>query len=195
VTEVNRALIDRPNGWDAKPSLGGHMFGIALVMTLWTVFGLAFLVFLRGEPEELSGSGILAGRVIVLALLAFAWVFFGMHARSLVMVRNLTRDMAYKPFEGMRPDEVIAQLEEHLSGKGLPYRRLSLSGEMPREFVPGSMRYLKEIFEMEAVGTRFVLQPFSHGDDEKGIAAFTPVFLGPVGDDNWSLVDGLMNEL
>jgi hypothetical protein len=40
-----------------------------------------------------------------------------------------------------------------------------------------------------------VLQPFSHGDDEKGIAAFTPVFLGPVGDENWSLVQRLMNEL
>ncbi|NIP35597.1 MAG: hypothetical protein GWN18_11615 [Thermoplasmata archaeon] len=86
-------------------------------------------------------------------------------------------------------------LEEHLSKKGLPYRRLSLTDEMPKEYVPGSMRYLKEIFEMEAMGTRIVLQPFSHGDDEKGILAFTPVFLGPIRDDNWSLVEGLMNEL
>jgi hypothetical protein len=193
--EVNRALIDRPNGWDAKPGLGGHMVGIVMILTLWSVFGLAFWAFLLGEPEEISDSGNMAGRVVVLALLGFAWAFFGMHARSLVIVRRLTRDMAYKPFEGMRPDEVIAMLEEHLSGKGLPYRRLSLTGEMPREFVPGSMRYLREILEMEAVGTRFVLQPFSHGDDEKGIAAFTPVFLGPVGDDNWSLVEGLMREL
>ncbi len=193
--EIDRSLIDRPNGWDAKPSLGGHMVGITLVLVLWSVFGLAFLAFLWSEPEELSAWGNTVGRMMLYALLGFAWAFFGMHARSLVLVRGLTRDMAYKPFEGMRPDEVIAILEEHLTKKGLPYRRLSLTGELPKEYVPGSMRYLKEIFEMEVQDTRFVLQPFSHGDDDKGIAAFTPVFLGPVRDDNWSLVEGLMNEL
>ena len=193
--EVDRSLIDRPNGWDAKPSLGGHMVGITLVLVLWSAFGLAFLAFLWSEPEEISDRANAAGRVMIFCLLGFAWAFFGMHARSLVMVRKLTRQMAYKPFEGMQPGEVIAMMEEHLTKKGLPYRRLSLTDELPREYVLGSMRYLKEIFEMEAVGTRIVLQPFSHGDDEKGIAAFTPVFLGPVADDNWSLVEGLMNDL
>lgn len=193
--EVNRGLIDRPNGWDAKPSTSGHMFGVGLVLFLWTVFGLAFLAFLMGDPEEISERGILLGRVFLLVLLVGLWLFFGMHARSLVIVRRLTRDMAYKPFEGMRPGEVVAMLEEHLTKKGLPYRRLSLTGEMPREFVPGSMRYLKDIFEMEAVGVRIVVQPYSHGDDAKGVAAFTPVFLGPVADDNWTVVEGLMKDL
>lgn len=193
--DVNRGLIDRPNGWNAKPSLGGHLFGIALVLLLWSVFGLAFLAFLWSEPEEISDWGNTVGRALLFVLLGFAWAFFGMHARSLVMVRRMTRDMAYKPFEGMQPGEVIALLEEHLTKKGLPYRRLSLTGELPAEYVPGSMRYLKEVFEMEAVGTRMVLQPFSHGDDEKGIAAFTPVFLGPVADDNWTVVEGLMKDL
>jgi hypothetical protein len=118
-----------------------------------------------------------------------------MHARSLVMVRRMTRDMAYKPFKGMRPDEVIAMLEEHLTKEGLPYQRLSLLDRMPREYVPGSMRYLKEIFEMEAVGTRFVIQPFSHGDDERKLPSYTPVFLGPVADDNWTVVERLMKAL
>jgi hypothetical protein len=171
------------------------MFGVALVLFLWTIFGLAAMVFLMGDPEEISSYGNLIGRISVLAMLVGAWAFFGMHARSLVIVKGMVRDMAYKPFEGMRPDEVIALLEEHLSKKGLPYQRLSLTGGMPREFVPGSMRYLKEIFEMEAVGTRIVLQPYSYGDDVKGIAAFTPVFLGPIADDNWSVVQGLMNDL
>jgi len=193
--EVNRGLIDRPNGWDAKPSLKGHMYGIAFVLFLWTIFGMAFLAFLMSDPEEVSELGRSIGRALVLALLGGLWLFFGMHARSLVMVRRMTRDMAYKPFEGMRPDEVIALLEEHLSKKGLPYQRLSLTGKMPREFVPGSMRYLKEVFEMEAVGTRIVLQPYSYGDDDKKIPAFTPVFLGPVADDNWTVVEGLMNDL
>jgi hypothetical protein len=171
------------------------MVGIALVLTLWTIFGLAALAFLLGDPEEISSLGNLIGRVFVFAMLGGAWAFFGMHARSLLIVKGMTQDMAYKPFEGMRPDEVIALLEEHLTKKGLPYQRLSLTGGLPREFVPGSMRYLKEIFEMEAVGTRIVLQPFSYGDDEKGIAAFTPVFLGPLADDNWTVVEGLMNDL
>jgi hypothetical protein len=193
--EVNLGLIDRPNGWDAKPGLRGHLFGIALVLILWTAFGLAFLAFLWSGPEELSPWANNLGKAFLFVVLGFSWVFFGMHARSLLIVRRMTRDMAYKPFEGMRPDEVIALLEEHLTKKGLPYRRLSLSEEMPREYVPGSMRYLKEIFEMEVVGTRIVLQPYSYGDDEKGIAAFTPVFLGPVADDNWTVVEKLMNDL
>jgi hypothetical protein len=193
--EINRGLIDRPNGWDAKPSLGGHIVGVTLVIFLWTIFGLAFLAFLLGDPEELSPLGNQIGRILVIIMVGGAWGFFGMHARSLAIVRKMTDEMAYKPFEGMRPDEVIAMLEEHLTRKGLPYERLSLIGRMPREFVPGSMRYLKEIFEMEAVGTRIVLQPYSYGDDTKKIAAFTPVFLGPLADDNWSVVQGLMNDL
>ena len=193
--QVNRGLIDRPNGWDAKPSLSGHMMGITLVLSLWTIFGLAFLAFLVGDPDELSPWGNLLGRGFVFVMLGGAWAFFGMHARSLLIVRRMTREMAYKPFVGMRPDEVIAILEEHLSKKGLPYQRLSLTGGMPKEFVPGSMRYLKEIFEMEAVGTRIVIQPFSHGEEEKRIPAFTPVFLGPIADDNWTVVNGLMNDL
>ncbi|NIS12686.1 MAG: hypothetical protein GWN97_12420, partial [Thermoplasmata archaeon] len=91
---------DRPNGWDAKPSLGGHMVGIVLVLVLWSVFGLAFLAFLYGDPEEISAWGNAVGRMTLYALLGFAWAFFGMHARSLVMVRRMTREMAYKPFEG-----------------------------------------------------------------------------------------------
>ena len=193
--QVNRGLIDRPNGWDAKPSLSGHMIGITLVLFLWTIFGLAFLAFLLGDPEELSDLGVLLGRGFVFVMLGGAWAFFGMHARSLLIVRRMTRDMAYKPFEGTRPDEVIAMLEENLSKKGLPYQRLSLTDGMPKEYVPGSMRYLKEIFEMEAVGTRIVIQPFSHGDDEKKIAAFTPVFLGPIADYNWTVVEKLMKSL
>lgn len=193
--QVNRGLIDRPNGWDAEPSTRGHMFGVGLVLFLWSIFGLAFLAFLAGDPEELSAFGILVGQVVIGVFLAALWLFFGMHARSLAIVRGLTRDMAYKPFEGMRPDEVVAMLEEHLSRRGLPYRRLSQTGGMPREYVPGSMRYLKDIFDMEAVGTRFVIQPYSYGDDSKGVAAFTPVFLGPVADDNWTVVQGLMNDL
>lgn len=193
--QIDRGLIDRPNGWDAKPSTSGHMVGITLVLILWTVFGLAFLAFLRGEPEEISERGNAVGQIAVVVMLGWAWGFFGMHARSLVMLRGMTREMAYKPFKDMQPGEVIAMLEEHLSKKGLPYKRLSLEGGMPREYVPGSMRYFKDIFEMEAVGTRIIIQPFSHGDDEKGLPAYTPVFLGPIADDNWSIVEKLMNEL
>ena len=193
--EMENPQADRPNGWDAKPALGGHLAGIVLVMTLWSVFGLAFLALLLSEPGEISPRGNTVGRVVVLALLAFAWGFFGMHARSLLLVRRMTRDMGYKPFENMRPGEVIAMLEEHLSTRGLPYRRLSQTGGMPREYVPGSMRYLEEILDMEAVGARIVVQPFSHADEARGLAAFTPVFLGPLRDDNRSVVQGLMEAL
>lgn len=193
--QVNRGLIDRPNGWDVKPSISGHLVGIVLVLTLWSIFSMAFLAFLSSDPPEISAWGNAVGRVTMFVLLAGAWAFFGMHGRSLLMLRRMTRDMAYKPFEEMRPDEVIALLEEHLSREGLPYERLSLSGRLPREYVPGSMHYFKEIFEMEAVGTRIVIQPFSHGDDERKLAAYTPVFLGPLADDNWTVVDGLMRAL
>jgi hypothetical protein len=193
--QIDRGLIDRPNDWNAKSPLGGHTAGLALVLSLWSIFAVAFLVFLRGDPVEISSDGRMIGQVLLVVLLGGAWSFFGMHARSLFIVRKMTRDMAHKHFKEMRPDEVIAILEEHLTKSGLPYERLSLVGKMPKEYVPGSMRYLKEIFEMEAVGTRIIIQPFSHADDSRGVPEYTPVWLGPIADDNWSVVHKLMSSL
>ncbi len=194
--EINRDLIeDRPNGWNAKPAISGHLLGVVLVITLWSVFGLAFLAFLLSDPEEVSQRGQTFGLVLLLVVLGFSWGFFGMHARSLLMLRSMTREMAHKRFEGMRPDEVIALVEEQLARQGLPYQRLDRTGGMPREYVPYSMRYLREIFEMEAVGTRIVIQPYSHGDDSRGVPAYTPVFLGPLADDNRTVVGKLMRNL
>jgi len=194
--EINRDLIeDRPNGWNAKPAISGHLFGVLLVIVLWSVFGLAFLAFLLTDPPEISRRGNTVGTVVLLLVLTFAWAFFGMHARSLLMLRSMTREMAHKRFEEMRPDEVIAEVEEQLAKLGLPYRRLDRTGGMPREYVPYSMRYFREIFEMEAVGTRIVIQPFSYADDSRGVPEYTPVFLGPLADDNRTVVEKLMRNL
>ena len=57
------------------------------------------------------------------------------------------------------------------------------------------MHYIREIFQLGASGTAFLVQPFYHGDDARGLPSNTPVYLGPVTDDNWEMVDGLMKAL
>ena len=192
---VDRGLIDRPNGWNAKPTLPYHLYGIVLVLTLWSVLGLAVVAFLMGDPEEISSRGETFGLGLIAVIVGGAWVFFLMHARSLLIVRRMTREMAHKHFENQRPDEVIAAVEEHLSKEGLEYERLSLSNGLPKEYVPGSMHYVKEIFQLGARGPRILIQPFYHGDDTRGILSYTPVYLGPLDDERWPQVEELMKAL
>ena len=136
--EIKRGLIDRPNGWDAKPTTPYHMLGLAMVLTLWSVLGLAVVAFVRGDPEELSSRGHTFVLALITLIVALAWVFFLMHLRSLLLVRRITRGMAHKRFEDMQPGEVIATIEEHLARERIEYERLSLVGALPKEYVPGS---------------------------------------------------------
>jgi hypothetical protein len=193
--EIKRGLIDRPNKWDAKPTTPYHMLGLALVLILWSVLGLAVVSFLRGDPDELSSRGQTFGLVLITLIVGFAWIFFLMHLRSLLLVRRLTRGMAHKRFEDMQPGEVIATIEEHLSKEGIRYERLSLVDALPKEYVPGSMHYIKDIFELDGSRAAFLVQPFYHGDDARGLPSNTPVYLGPLTDENWEMVEGLMRAL